>query len=137
MPIYDHTGAAIQMMGPGGERYAVYVMGPSGLITIDPGVTFTPPSGSYSSAGGNSAGYILQCSQSATWTWSVDNPANTSVTIPSGGSGTTIQFIVTSPRRTDGQTLTVTRVFRVTGTSGGTSATFTITITSQGSIRDQ
>lgn len=90
MPVYNHSGQQVTVMGSNGQRYAVYVMGPSGLITIDPGIAFTPSPGSYQVNDGYSASFQIRCTQAAVWTWSRSgSTAYNSTTPASGGSSTT------------------------------------------------
>lgn len=130
MPIFDHTGAARQIVGADGRRYAVYVMGPSGLLTIDPGVTFKPAPGSADGSGRYTASVSITCNVPATWTYSALGP-NSRASVRSGTSATTITFSITSPG-TLGNRQTVDDLITVTATVGGTSYSWTVTLTAIG-----
>lgn len=130
MPIFDHTGAARQIVGADGRRYAVYVMGPAGLLTIDPGVVFSPQPGSVSGRGRYAASASITCNVAAVWTYGTLGPYTRS-SIRSGTSASAITFSITSPG-TVGNRQTVDEQVSVTATVGGTSYSWTVFLTAQG-----
>jgi len=80
-------------------------------------ITFSPTGDQLAIGTGNT--YItLNCSQSATWTWSgfPANSINYGTNISNGGSGTAVQFRVGA-----GKSIDLDVLFTVTGSSGGSS----------------
>lgn len=71
---------------------------------------------------------LITCSQTATWTWSSTGSGTLTSTVASGGSATSIQFTLTG---TSG--FIRTRVITLSGTAGGTTRYWSITLTVDGS----
>lgn len=133
MPVRNHTGTTLAVKDHLGRRCRVYVMGPSGLITIDPGVTFGPVSGNYSATNSGSVTYTINASADVVWTWTVNSSSYASSVPPSGSTASSLRLTVQAAPGARGST-TVTRVFTVTasGAGGTVLATYTISLTALG-----
>ena len=93
-----------------------------------PSVTFTPDGGTYDVNQLGPAEFTLTCSQAAVWTYSGTGSATgNSVTLPSGGSGTSITFTLQPP----GISGVRSRTWTVTGTAAGVTRNFTIFLTAE------
>lgn len=117
----NHLGQQTEWRGPNGERYAVYVMTPSGLVTIDPGVVF---SGGGTAEGAYRVTIWVYCTVAAVWTFGL--PSGVTATIASGGSATGVEFTLTSG--TINKPIARTVTFTATGTASGVSQTISITL---------
>lgn len=133
MPVKNHLGQQLALKGSAGQRFKVYVMGPSGLVTIDPVAVFSPGSGTYADDAVDLCEMTLTCTTAAVWTWSKSGPGYG--TVASGGSATSITFgVASSPRGgLEGGTNTESATFTVSATSHGVTATYTIHLTALGS----
>jgi hypothetical protein len=101
------------------------------------GVTFTPAGGpnagspvalSATSFGPGAAQVTITCSETAVWNWTrTGNTANSSASVASGGSATSITFSLSFAFGTNRQT-----VFTVDGTAGGVTQHWTVTLSTIG-----
>ncbi|EQB12685.1 hypothetical protein [Novosphingobium lindaniclasticum] len=92
--------------------------------------------GTYSRSAFRTVSFAIVCTGSAVWNVSWSSALNTSQNIGNGGSGTTLQISLTSPRQGSADTgfwyPTLTRTATITATVNGRNYTWTITLTSQG-----
>ena len=113
---------------------------PSGAIAMSnlrgkSNVAFTPDGGTSApgvalddyAAGGTDAQVTINCNQTATWTWSRTGDSGGYATIASGGTGTSISFVLPNFGFTIKQT-----DFSVSATAGGITRYWTVSLTNDG-----
>lgn len=113
---------------------------PSGAISMSDlwgksNVAFTPDGGTSGSpvllddyaAGGDDAVVTITCNQTATWTWSRSGSFDGYATIASGGTGTSISFVLPNAGFTIKQC-----EFSVSATAGGITRYWTVGLTNDG-----
>lgn len=118
---------------PGGGGGTTPDPGGGGTTPPTPG-TFTPDGGDVYGEGVNRGEVSISCNQDATWVYTpISGGSGTSVTVPSGGTTRFIGFSVdaigsgnaTRPRSAS---------WSLTGTSGGVSRNFTVSVYASGNV---
>jgi hypothetical protein len=112
------------------KRCKVYVMGPSGLLTIDPVAAFSPAPGSYAEEGWYQITYTLTCTVAAIWTYTA-LPQGMTCNIPSGSAATAITFTMTA-LGTMTKPITRSGAVSVGGSASGVTAVYQINLTAGG-----